>query len=155
MGCNTMALTIHSSTICFRGRNPTWLSRNTKLTSVDFTTIFVIQQRQHPVFFLEIKAAEHLRNKSTRAAADKQMRERFEDLGDHVEMYGVSAIGTKLCFYKYTKDTEPELILGHTKIVVDTAPKERWEFDVLIAEGERKFREVVGEVKRMCEQPSL
>lgn len=132
--------------------------RPTQLTSIDFTTIFLIQQGQHPVFFLEIKAAEHLRNKYTRAAADKQMRERFEDLGDHVEipiLYGVSAMGTKLCFYKYTKDTgqlEPELIPGHIKIVVDTAPRDRWDFDMLTDEGERKLREVVGEVKRMCGQ---
>ena len=39
-----------------------------------------------------------------------------------------------------------------TLTVVDTAPWDRWEFDVLTAEGERKFREVISDVKRMCEQ---
>jgi len=114
-------------------------------------TIFLIQQRQRPVFFVEIKAAEHL-HKSTRAAADKEMRERLEYLGDHVEipiLFGVSAIGPKLCFYKYTKDTR---IFGHTKVAADTAPRGRWEFDVLMVEGEWKLREVIGNVKRMCEQ---
>ncbi|RPB22696.1 hypothetical protein L211DRAFT_810499, partial [Terfezia boudieri ATCC MYA-4762] len=74
------------------------------------------------------------------------MREGVDDLRDDVKipiLYGVSAMGTKLCFYKYTEDTgrlEPELILGHTKFVVDTAPRDRWEFDVLTDEGERKLR---------------
>ena len=132
--------------------------RPTELTSIEFTTIFLIQRRKDPVFFLEIKAAGHIHRGSSRAAADKQMRERVNNLCDVVKipvLYGVSAIGTKLCFYKYTKDTgrlEPELIPGHTKFVVDTAPRDRWEFDVLTAEGERKVREVIGDVKRMCEQ---
>ncbi|KAF8424067.1 hypothetical protein EV426DRAFT_600437 [Tirmania nivea] len=76
----------------------------------------------------------------------EKMRERFQDLGDRIKipmLYGVSAIGTKLRFYKYTKDTqqlEPELILGHTKIMVDTAPRDYWSVDVLTPEGEQQFR---------------
>ncbi|KAF8476107.1 hypothetical protein BDZ91DRAFT_648585, partial [Kalaharituber pfeilii] len=125
---------------------------------VDYTTIFLVQQREHPVFFFEIKAAGHIHRTSSRAAADKEMRERVDDLRDDVKipiLYGVSAIGTKLCFYKCTKDTgqlEPELIPGHTKIVVDTAPRDHWEFDMLTDEGEQKLREVIGDVKRMCIQ---
>ncbi|KAF8461281.1 hypothetical protein BDZ91DRAFT_737655 [Kalaharituber pfeilii] len=134
--------------------------RLTQLTSVDvdFTTIFLVQQREHPVFFLEIKAAGHIHRTSSRAAADNQMREMVGNLCDDVKipiLYGVSAIGTKLCFYKYTKDTgklEPALIPGHTKVVVDTAPRDRWEFDVLTHEGEQKLRDVIGDVKRMCTQ---
>ena len=70
-------------------------------------------------------------------------------------LYGVSAIGTKLCLYKYTKDTqelEPAPIPGHATRMVDMAPRDRWDFDVLTPEGKRKFRGVIGDVKRMCEQ---
>lgn len=132
--------------------------RPRQLESVDFTTIFLIQRRRHPVFFVEIKPAGHIHNDSSRAAADQQMRERVYALRNDIEipiLYGVSAIGTKLCFYKYTKDSrklEPELILGDTQIVIDTAPKERWDVDLLTIEGERKFRDVIGDVKRMSEE---
>lgn len=131
--------------------------RPTQLTSVDFTTIFLIQQHQHPVFFVEVKAAGHIFRTSCRAAADKQMRERFEVLHDDVKipiLYGVSAIGTKVCFYKYTKDTqrlEPNIIPAHTNLITDTAPRDRWAVDVLTPEGERQFRDIIGDVKRMCE----
>jgi len=133
-------------------------TRPRKPESVDFTTIFLIQRRRHPVFFVEVKAAGHIHRKSFRAAADQQMRERVDELEEDIEipiLYGVSAMGTKLCVYKYTKDSrklEPELILGDTKIVIDTAPRERWDLDVLTDEGARKFRDIIGDVKRMCEQ---
>lgn len=84
-----------------------------------------------PSIFVEIKAAGHSHNKSCRAAADEQMRERFKDLGNRVEipiLYGVSALGTKLCFYKFTKATaqlEPRRIFDGATIMVDTAPRER------------------------------
>lgn len=132
--------------------------RPAQLTSVDFTTIFLVQQQKHPVFFIEIKPAGHIHNVAPRASADKQMRERFEDLGDRVKipiLYGVSAIGTKLCFYKYTKETgdlEPELILGSARRVIDTAPINRWDVDILTPQGEQRLREVVGHVKGMCTQ---
>lgn len=63
-------------------------------------------------------------------------------------LYSVSASGTKLCFYKYTKYTEQlglERILGHTKIVVDTAPKEplRRGVNMSTAKGEQQFRDVI------------
>jgi len=132
--------------------------RPRQLESVDFTTIFLIQRRGHPVFFVEIKATGHIRNDFSRSAADQQMRERVYALRNDIEipiLYGVSAIGTKLCFYKYTKSTrqlEPKRLNDNDTFVVDTAPRERWDVDVLTDEGERKFRDVIGDVKRICEQ---
>ncbi|KAF8424329.1 hypothetical protein EV426DRAFT_533220, partial [Tirmania nivea] len=52
--------------------------------SVDLITNFIVTYKQHPVFFLEIKASERLRHIGTRKAADLQMRERFEKLFDDV-----------------------------------------------------------------------
>jgi len=79
-----------------------------QLETVDFTTIFLVQQREHPVFFVEVKAAGHIHNDCIRAAADQQMREGVYALRNDIEipiLYGISAIGIELCFYKYIKDT--------------------------------------------------
>lgn len=111
--------------------------RPTQLASVDFTTIFLVRQLKHPVFFVEIKPTGHIHYGSPRALADKQMRERFEDLGDRIEipvLHGVSAIGGRLCFYKYTKATgnlEPELVPSGTRRLIDTAAMNRWDVDIL------------------------
>ncbi|KAI5811151.1 hypothetical protein DFH27DRAFT_605258 [Peziza echinospora] len=43
-----------------------------------------------------------------RPEQSRSMRERFEDLGGRVHiasLYGMSSLGTKVCFYKYDKDT--------------------------------------------------
>jgi hypothetical protein len=53
--------------------------RPAQLTLADFTTIFLVRQQKHPVFFVEIKPAGHIHNVSPYASANKQMRERFED----------------------------------------------------------------------------
>ena len=75
---------------------------------VDFTTILIVRYKEYLDFFLEIKASEHLRHISSRKAADLQMRERIENFFDDVEvetLYGISALGTKLCIYIASKET--------------------------------------------------
>jgi len=75
--------------------------------SIHFTTVFIVQRAFHPVFFLEIKPPGDYTHRSSRAAANDQMRTRFFDLADVVELpviHGVSALGTRLCFYSYTRD---------------------------------------------------
>ncbi|KAI5793827.1 hypothetical protein DFH27DRAFT_145598 [Peziza echinospora] len=124
--------------------------------SVEFCTIFIVRHKQHPVFFLEIKASGHIQHVSTRQAADQQMRERFINLFDDVEinvLHGVSAIGSKLCFYTWTKETGrilPKPILIDTEYTIDTAPANRWDVDVLKREGEERLRQVVANIKTMC-----
>ncbi|KAF9508227.1 hypothetical protein BS47DRAFT_1350688 [Hydnum rufescens UP504] len=74
----------------------------------DSTTIFIVQRHKHPVFFIEIKPAGHIQFISDRAAADKQMREQFDILVDKLTiptLYGVRALGTRLCVYTYDKQT--------------------------------------------------
>jgi hypothetical protein len=72
-------------------------------------------------------------------------------------MYGVSTMGSTFCFYKYDKD-HPEL--GITPSLRadqihgrDTTPLEWWNYELFDIEGvgERKMREVVGEVIDACE----
>ena len=73
-------------------------------------------------------------------------------------LHAISAMGTALCFYSLKKSgqgQDPEImplrIAQHLTIANDTAPKARWNYDLLTAEGEEKFRAVVDEIKQACE----
>ncbi|KAF8639340.1 hypothetical protein AX17_001560 [Amanita inopinata Kibby_2008] len=65
-------------------------------------------------------------------------------------LYGVSAMGTRLSFYEYTKATgnvlSPPFIAS---IINDVAPMERWNYELLETAGEDKLRAVIAEVKAM------
>ena len=66
--------------------------RPEQLKSVNFTTIFIVRRERHPVLFLKVKAASHIRNISSREAADQQMRNRFKAMFDDVKiarLYGI------------------------------------------------------------------
>jgi len=123
--------------------------------SVDFTTIFIVSRDEHPVFFMEIKPSSHIEWISTRADADKQMRERIKTIFDSVKidtLYG-SALGTGLCVYKTQResgDIEPQEIVENPRRVTDNAPLERWNINLLDAEGERRVREIVAHINEMC-----
>ena len=66
-------------------------------------------------------------------------------------------MGTRLCFYHLdTTDVEADIIPlynipRHRTRVNDTAPIERWDCDVLDAEGEARFRAVVDSIMVACE----
>ncbi|KAF8523471.1 hypothetical protein BU17DRAFT_43782 [Hysterangium stoloniferum] len=132
--------------------------RPTYPQSIDFTTIFIVQRHKHPVFFIEIKPSGHLKTISGRSAADQQMRERFEALADQAviaTLYGVSALGTQLCLYTYDSAAgtiTPEAIERNTKRVNDRAPAAWWDVDILAPDGEQRFREVVTNIKAMCNE---
>jgi len=126
--------------------------------SIGFTTVFIVQRAFHPVFFLEIKPPGDYTHRSSRAAADDQMRTRFFDLADVVELpviHGVSALGTRLCFYSYTRDDnvlDPPRIPPDVERMNDVAPAARWNFDILSDEGVARMTHVANEVKAMVAQ---
>ena len=66
-------------------------------------------------------------------------------------------MGTQLCFYHLdTTDVEADFIPlynipQHRTRVNDTAPIQRWDCDVLDAEGEARFRAVVDSIMVACE----
>ncbi|KAF8469003.1 hypothetical protein BDZ91DRAFT_694978 [Kalaharituber pfeilii] len=132
--------------------------RPEQLKSVDFTTIFIVRRKRHPVLFLEVKATNHISHISKREAADQQMRDRFKDLFDDVKiprLYGISALGAKICLYTLDRDTGdimPEEIPTSRVRIMDTAPAHRWSLDIVTPEGYGRFQEVVAEVKAMCRQ---
>ncbi|PWW77763.1 hypothetical protein C7212DRAFT_178104 [Tuber magnatum] len=129
--------------------------RPTQLTSVDFTTIFLVRYKHHPVFFVEVKSSGSLHHISSRREADLQMRERFERLFEDVEietLYGVSTMGTKICIYQLDRASrrlDLDAIEGDARFVTDTAPAHRWNVDIMTPEGEEKLQEVVRDIKAM------
>jgi len=125
--------------------------------SVDFTVIYIVTKRKVPVFFIEVKPYIYLQSPGRRGDADERMRRMFRDLVFGIlpipKFYGVSAMGTCLSIYECTKATRvllPRAIAPDPKIVNDIAPQERWNYELLEASGEEKFKAIVAEVKAMA-----
>jgi hypothetical protein len=93
---------------------------------------------------------------SKREEADIQMRHRYADMIDTVivpTFHGISAFGTRLCFYtcdQATRRITPGKIPRNDDFITDVAPIERWDCDILGEEGEARFRTIVAEVNAMC-----
>jgi hypothetical protein len=126
--------------------------------SIDFTTIYIVRKWRCPVFFIEIKPFPHLDEISTREKADQQMRDRFVGIiGRSLvipKLYGISAMGPRFSVYEYNQATNtllPPSITRHATFVTDVAPADRWNYELLEDGGETKMRELVEEVKAMCE----
>ena len=124
--------------------------------SINHVVPFEIFLENKPVFVLELKAPSAIELISTRAEADDQIRTRLGDLVGScplATLHGVSAIGTKLCFYtidKATMDMIPEQIARHPTRVNDTAPANRWDRDILQPEGETRLKAVFQEIIERC-----
>ncbi|KAF9524128.1 hypothetical protein CPB83DRAFT_732895, partial [Crepidotus variabilis] len=123
--------------------------------SIELSTMYIVQKRGCPVFFLEIKPGAHLENAYARWKADEQMREGFRGLIDQLKdfvqrLYGVSVIGTRFSVYSYEKAStmlSPYSIPQNPTILNDRAPVNRWRYDLLEESGEAKIKEVVAEAK--------
>jgi hypothetical protein len=125
--------------------------------STYLTIIFIIIKRKVPVFFFEVKTYLALDNSFWRMEADDQMRDMFLDFSSGSlplrKLYGISALGTHFSVYEYHPDTRrltPSRIVLEPDIIGDTAPQERWNCDVMTAEGEARFKQIVGEIKEMA-----
>ncbi|KAF8554396.1 hypothetical protein OG21DRAFT_1412610 [Imleria badia] len=130
----------------------------TSWISSDYILSFEILYENKPVFILQLKNPADLRFISLRQEADMQIRERLDDLADQCPistLHGVSAMGTRLCFYHLdTTDVEADImplnIPRHPTRVSDTAPIERWDCDLLDVVGEARLRAVVDSIKAAC-----
>jgi len=139
---------------------------------------FEVTLRQHPVLILEVKPPQHLSFNSTRETADRQIRRRLVDLAgvstrcglpSHLFLttiffpperaplpilYGISAVGTRLCFYEFEKAsrrTTPRFIPSDPEFATDVAPLKRWDCDVLEADGEQRLRVLATHITEACE----
>ncbi|KAI9566199.1 hypothetical protein HD554DRAFT_2221544 [Boletus coccyginus] len=127
----------------------------------DYISSFEIFFKNWPVFALQLKKPGNLKYKSSRATADQLIRIRVADsAGDRPIpiLHAVSAFGSRLCFYHLdTANTAagifilPRRIPHHPTMMNDTAPMERWNCDVMDAEGETRLRAVVDSIKAACE----
>ncbi|KAI6031071.1 hypothetical protein PISMIDRAFT_6504 [Pisolithus microcarpus 441] len=123
---------------------------------ISFLEVFI---GTRPVFILELNARADLMYESLRQAADEVIRARLGGLASRCPIptvHAVSAMGTRLRFYHLdTTDVAGEIaplsIPRHPTRVTETAPKERWDCDVLDADGEARLRAVVDAIKEACE----
>lgn len=123
----------------------------------DYLVTFEIFLENLPVFVLGLKLEKDFSVRSKRRAADDQLRRRMGDLIDACPLpvlHGVSAFGTKLCFYSITKAglVLPEYIPASPQYVTDTAPVDRWNYDILTDEGETELRRIVQVITTECAQ---
>ncbi|KAJ7572289.1 hypothetical protein C8J56DRAFT_807964, partial [Mycena floridula] len=68
------------------------------------------------------------------------------------KLYGISAIGTKLCFYEFETKQDgaailPKYIPHDRGKGNDSAPADRWDCDILDPIGEQGLREIVKKIK--------
>ena len=118
-------------------------------------TIFLVEHKGHPVFFVEMKSCSELRLMSSQKEAHLQMRERLISLFEDVAigtLYGASAMRTKICIYKLDKMSRlltPTMIPSDPNRATDTVPMDWWNIDLLTPEGEEQFREIMQRVKKM------
>jgi len=128
----------------------------TACEAADFILLLLIYVNSTPVFVVEVKPPGNFPSFLKRQEADLQLRRHFLDISSDMKipiLHGVSAFGTKIAFYTYDSESrrlEPRSIASDPIVLVDTAPKEWWEYDILEQEGANKFREVVEAVKQMC-----
>jgi hypothetical protein len=134
---------------------------------IDLATLYVVNDISLPVLFVEIKPPRHLEGISTRAAADKQMRDRFTMIEeiyrgadmDHVlhstTIYGISAMGPRFAVYSFhQREVTPQrLWSNHPKrSAANIAPAENWKFDLLDGMGHTELESIVIQTRTMVTQ---
>jgi hypothetical protein len=126
--------------------------------SLDFLIEYQILLEDDPVFVLEIKSTARFGFASAREEADQRMRKRLRDLTGVCplpKLRAVSVFGTKLCFYEATSTQSavivtPPPITQNPQMMLDTAPKDRWDCDILEEEGSTRFKGIIEQIKQEC-----
>lgn len=120
--------------------------------SLEYTVFF----DDKPVFVLQVKAPSRFRVISAREESDIQLRKRIRDLLSSAAiptLHAVSAFGTRLCFYSAQEGGPiiPPTIILDPDLLVDTAPMDRWDCDLLDDDGAIRLKEVVNKIRNQCE----
>jgi hypothetical protein len=127
--------------------------------SIDFTVTLLLKQNI-PFFIVQVMTDVAYEIPSSRKAADEQMRQNIHDASTRLsstipKLYGLSFFGTRFCVYEYTHTSgvlTPRRIGLEPDIITDTAPKERWDLDILEEKGKTRFGELVGQIKATAEE---
>ncbi|KAJ2920066.1 hypothetical protein MD484_g271, partial [Candolleomyces efflorescens] len=126
-------------------------------TTRDVVALLTVELNKHPVFFIEVKPTASFNLDSKRKQADDLMRDHFRDIRHTLitpRLPAVSAFGTRLCFYEYTVATNaltPAAVPADPLFLNDVAPADRWDCDLLEADGAARFRQLVDSVLEMCQ----
>ncbi|KAJ3093307.1 hypothetical protein HDU96_002385 [Phlyctochytrium bullatum] len=124
--------------------------------SVDFVLEYQVEMMGKPVLIVELKPHRSLDDDSARAAADVQIRTRFNSLLRQCPlnvMKGISAFGTSVCVYEASKTTRtvtPPRIAAHEELLSDTAPRERWNMEVLHRDGAQQLWQMLVQLREEC-----
>jgi hypothetical protein len=103
-------------------------------------------------YSFEVKPTIHFLSISARKIAEIYVRSRLPALAHVPNLYGISAIGRNLSYYTYHKDSgviEPAALPDNPHVVLDTAPVERWDTNIMQEEVRTKFLAMVEEIKQM------
>ena len=125
--------------------------------AIDVVAMFTVEFNKHPVFFIEVKPPSSFHFDSKRKQADEQMRDRFRDLRPNIvtpRLPAISAFGTRVAFYEYipaTRGVTPPAIAADPMFLEDIAPADRWNYDLLEADGIARMRQVAQDVRAMCQ----
>ncbi|KAJ7668861.1 hypothetical protein B0H17DRAFT_1087583 [Mycena rosella] len=113
-----------------------------------------MDQRRQPVFLIEVKDDSPLTAPSKRAAADQQMRARYDGLLYNCPLpllYGLSVMGTNMRVYigdAVTMTLNPPRVETSPNCVLDRKYLEdAWNVDILSALGFVKMKEIVNFIK--------
>ena len=124
---------------------------------IDAVAMFTVELDKHPVLFIEVKPPSSFHLDSKRKQADDQMRDSFRDLRANLvtpRLPGISAFGTRVAFYEYiaaTSAVTPPAIPADPMFLNDVAPADRWNYDLLEADGIARMRQVAQDVRAMCQ----
>ena len=121
--------------------------------SIDFVIEYVVLLDNIPVLILEVKEPSRIELLSARQEADTQIRRRLRDLRSRCTLdtfYGISAFGTQLCTYSIDMHNhiQPHIIPQDVELLVDTAPKERWNVDILTPTGYVNLMQIFDYIKQ-------
>ena len=104
--------------------------------SIDFTTIYIVQRNQHPVFILEIKPHPNLIDISRCISADVRICQCFDKLWCHIVipwLHVVLTMGTTFATYKLDKPSKcvtlAEILSTDKDTIQDLAPQSWWKLD--------------------------
>ena len=161
---NTEVRTIVSWPISFLTRSIFKLSLSTKdlwprvqSISLPYNMVYRSQTRVSCVLHRDQTIPPSWRNLHSWKVRPWQMRDRFVSIiGRNLvipKLYGNSAMSPRFSVYEYNQTTNPLLLPSITRdatFVTDVAPADRWSYELLEDGGETKMRELVEEVKVMC-----
>ena len=123
----------------------------------DVAAMFTVELNKHPVLFISVKPPSSFHLDSKRRQADDQMRDSFRDLRANLvtpRLPAISAFGTRVAVYEYiaaTNAVTPPAIAADPIFLNDLAPADRWNYDLLEANGIARMRQVAQDVWVMCQ----